>query len=280
MTPQRFKGKIKSWNAERAFGFIETTDKKQVFFHIDALQSPQIKPIVGETVQLLAVQNEKGWKATAVSSPERKAKAQPKHIDQFTQGKIIKWDDDRGFGFIQIPNMKEQIFFHVNDLSLNQGKFRPQEGEAVLVKAKYDGKRWTATVVTSGKRQLAERKINQREESLHSRASIAMVCSLLWLGIVAFRLPKLAAIYAGLSLVLYLMYQKDKNAANAGEWRVPEDNLHMFALVGGWCGGLIARYQFNHKTTKQEFVTTFWITVIANIGATIYFMPELTAWLK
>lgn len=303
--PQKFTGKIQTWQPERGFGFILADDgKTKIFFHIKSLHSPHIEPKVGEAVQVIAEPDTKGLKAKVVSSPKRRAQtnqqstnskvqttqkpsSQPKLRPNFqnqTLGKIVEWNDERGFGFIQTENFKEKIFFHVNDLPLNQGKFRPKQGETVLFTAKSDGKRWAATSVTSAQRQRIERvqqrRQAEREANLNSKAIMALLVAVIWLGLCAWRLPKLALIYGILSLILLAFYWKDKRAANEGEWRVPEANLHTWALLGGWCGGLLARYLFNHKTTKQEFVFVFWITVMANVGATIYFLPKLVELLK
>ena len=32
------------------------------------------------------------------------------------QGRIIKWDDEKGFGFIQSPEVTENIFVHASYL--------------------------------------------------------------------------------------------------------------------------------------------------------------------
>lgn len=44
------------------------------------------------------------------------------------QGKIIRWQDDKGFGFIQTQNQQE-IFFHIRDYRANT---RPTLNEKVL----------------------------------------------------------------------------------------------------------------------------------------------------
>ncbi|MHA7880627.1 MAG: DUF1294 domain-containing protein [Saccharospirillum sp.] len=38
------------------------------------------------------------------------------------------------------------------------------------------------------------------------------------------------------SVVAYTLYAKDKIAARAGSWRVPENSLHMAGLLFGWLG--------------------------------------------
>ena len=76
--------------------------------------------------------------------------------------------------------------------------------------------------------------------------------------------------YLILSFVTFLVYLKDKNAAQKGRWRTPESSLHLFALVGGWPGALIAQKTFRHKTSKTSFQVVFWITVILNVAALVW----------
>jgi len=48
----------------------------------------------------------------------------------------------------------------------------------------------------------------------------------------------------GLSLLSYLMYWLDKEAAQSGAQRTPESTLHLVDLLGGWPGALVAQQQF------------------------------------
>jgi uncharacterized membrane protein YsdA (DUF1294 family) len=71
--------------------------------------------------------------------------------------------------------------------------------------------------------------------------------------------------YILMSIITYLTYAKDKRAAIKGEWRVPENTLHLLELCGGWLGALIAQQQFRHKTQKQPFKTLFVICSGLNV---------------
>ena len=46
--------------------------------------------------------------------------------------------------------------------------------------------------------------------------------------------------------------------------RIRESTLHLFSLLGGWPGALIAQELFRHKAKKLEFQFFYWITVVAN----------------
>jgi uncharacterized membrane protein YsdA (DUF1294 family) len=76
--------------------------------------------------------------------------------------------------------------------------------------------------------------------------------------------PWLAPCTLGVSALCFLVYGWDKVAAGRAEDRVPEAMLHLFALAGGWPGGLIAQRVFRHKTVKASFQRMFWTTVVLN----------------
>jgi hypothetical protein len=46
--------------------------------------------------------------------------------------------------------------------------------------------------------------------------------------------------------------------------RVPEKQLQLSALLGGWLGGLWAMQTFKHKTIKQEFRIPYFACVGVN----------------
>jgi uncharacterized membrane protein YsdA (DUF1294 family) len=79
-------------------------------------------------------------------------------------------------------------------------------------------------------------------------------------------------IYLGMSVLSYLMYWRDKSAAQDGRSRsrTPENQLHLADLLGGWPGALIAQQQFHHKTVKQTFQFAFWLTVVLNLAGCVW----------
>nr|OED51099.1 hypothetical protein BEI47_10510 [Aliivibrio fischeri] len=80
-----------------------------------------------------------------------------------------------------------------------------------------------------------------------------------------FSMPILILItYLIFSLITYIAYGFDKRAAENGNWRISEQTLHIFSLVGGWPGALIAQQNFRHKTQKQPFKLILWLTIFLN----------------
>lgn len=75
-----------------------------------------------------------------------------------------------------------------------------------------------------------------------------------------------------LSAVSFVLYGWDKRQAKTNGWRVPEKNLHILSLLGGWPGAILGQKYFRHKTQKQSFRTTFWITVVLHVCGVGYLL--------
>ncbi len=84
--------------------------------------------------------------------------------------------------------------------------------------------------------------------------------------------------YAAIALAVlnaftFLLYGADKAAAKRGGRRVPENVLHLCALMGGWLGALLAQRLFQHKTGKRRFQFVFLITILVN-GAFLFWVSR------
>ena len=58
----------------------------------------------------------------------------------------------------------------------------------------------------------------------------------------------------------------DKRRAVKGKWRVKEETLLVWALVGGWAGGIWAMRRFRHKTSKRSFMAKYVLVVLLNVA--------------
>lgn len=76
--------------------------------------------------------------------------------------------------------------------------------------------------------------------------------------------PVIPGLYLLASVVTFMAYALDKSAARNDRWRTPESRLLLYGLVGGWPGGLAAQQLLRHKSRKQSFLVSFWITVGLN----------------
>ena len=81
-------------------------------------------------------------------------------------------------------------------------------------------------------------------------------------------------IYIGASLITFLIYAKDKAAAKKGNWRTPEQTLHVYSFLCGWPGALIAQQCLRHKSQKRSFRARFWLSVLLNLGMLIWLHTE------
>ena len=64
-----------------------------------------------------------------------------------------------------------------------------------------------------------------------------------------------------INLFTFFMMWLDKK----GKWRIPENTLLIFVLLGGGIGGIAGMYTFHHKTQKMKFVIGFPVILICEI---------------
>jgi uncharacterized membrane protein YsdA (DUF1294 family) len=91
-------------------------------------------------------------------------------------------------------------------------------------------------------------------------------CALMAWGVLvgSILIPTLAY-YVVASVVTVCIYAIDKSAARRNRRRIPENTLHLFAVVGGWPGALFAQQTLRHKSSKGGFQLVFWMTVVLSL---------------
>jgi len=183
------------------------------------------------------------------------------------KGILKKWNDERGFGFLETDETRVEVFVHVKSFAPRTG--RPQIGDTFFfdIEPGPAGKRRAANVE---RLKALRARMDVRPESPRRRASATLLAIPVF-GIVyavAVHLWKppawIALVYLIASVVTFLTYAVDKSAARRGRWRVEEATLHLLALAGGWPGALLAQQFLRHKSAKIEFLRVFWVTVVAN----------------
>lgn len=189
------------------------------------------------------------------------------------KGKISSWKDGKGFGFIT-PNVGDkQIFVHIN--AFNTRKKIPVVNQVVTFTLSTDkqGRPCAENVTRAG--ELLSKNTKKKNSILVFFVPILFI---IFVGISAFtnRIePLLLPFYIIVSLFTFILYAVDKSAAKNNLWRTQESTLHFFSLAGGWPGAVIAQQTLRHKSKKQSFRSVFWVTVILNVGAFIWFhTPE------
>lgn len=79
------------------------------------------------------------------------------------------------------------------------------------------------------------------------------------------KFPKLiVSLYMIASITSFMMYYADKQSAIKREYRIPENNLLLADVLGGWFGGSFAHKLLNHKSTKLEYRLLYYGTILIN----------------
>jgi len=184
------------------------------------------------------------------------------------EGIIKSWDDERGFGFIEPMQGGNEIFVHAKAFSSRSG--RPQINQLVSFEVELGPKGKKRAKSVEPKHAVRSQR-NRRGESPTQWGTVTLfvipaflvlyaVISIVW------RPPlMLAALYVGASVITFLAYARDKSAARRGSRRTPETTFHGLALACGWPGALLAQQFLRHKSSKVEFRTVFWGTVVMNV---------------
>jgi len=183
------------------------------------------------------------------------------------QGKITEWKDDKGFGFVTPNGGGPTVFVHVKSFSNRQR--RPIGNELVTYELTSDarGRPQGVNVAYVGDRAYSS-PTSVPGPGVGALAFAAVFLACVVGAVVAGRLPFVVLIaYLLASCVAYLSYVFDKAASLRGQWRTPESTLHLFSLVGGWPGAMLAQRTLRHKTKKQSFQVTYWATVLLNCAA-------------
>ncbi|WP_425221342.1 DUF1294 domain-containing protein [Pseudomonas sp.] len=204
-------------------------------------------------------------------------------------GKLVNWNDVKGFGFIQPDDGSERVFAHI---SVMRGDARPATGMVVRFVAVADeqGRRRAEHMRGEGlaldrpaiRRKPRERsappptqtrgsarRTGRHRHRVHNRGAklvvLALLCVLPLVGSLQLWLdqgqPWWLLAYGVISVISFVQYWLDKRSAETGRWRTPENTLQITALLGGWPGALVAQQLFRHKTRKVSFQVLFWLIV-------------------
>lgn len=203
------------------------------------------------------------------------------------QGTVIRWDEAKGFGFIQSPQSSAQLFFHIRDW---RAPGSPSLRTSVSFEEIHVGGKGsramdvrptdTAAAPRPGNKSVDDRnrRVTRPARGSASRPSMpnsgagpALALMIIWLGlllggVVLSRLKwPILPVAMLLNLATFYLYWQDKFAASKGRWRTAEDTLHLFGVLGGWPGAWLAHQILRHKSAKQAFRNVYWATAWVNV---------------
>lgn len=186
---------------------------------------------------------------------------------EFCKGILILWNDEKGFGFIRPDNGEKDLFVHISAIkNYQKGQSRrPMVGDEVhyppLSRAEADGQRRATKVVVTGINDglfglNAEPGPWWSELALKIVASSPVLLSFYLIWRSSNPIPLVSYIF--MSALTSLYYAADKRRALTHSWRIPENYLHIFELLGGWPGALLSQKAFRHKNRKGHYQRIFW----------------------
>ena len=190
-------------------------------------------------------------------------------------GKLIKWKDERGFGFIQPVDGSKEVFLHISEVK--EATRRPQENDTIYYHCitDSDGKVRACNAFILGARNKSAKLFNPRAYSFPI-VEVVLLSLLPLVGAVHFtwttRNPLPLILYTVMSLVTYALYADDKSRAQQKERRTSEQTLHLCEIAGGWLGAFIAQRILRHKSKKKSYQATFRAIVIFHQIAWLFWL--------
>lgn len=195
---------------------------------------------------------------------------------QQLEGRLVRWNDDRGFGFIRTEGSKKDVFIHVS--ALRGMPRRPVVGDAIRFVLRRDeqGRPGARDAVIPGLKAVAAERKNARAQGRSYRINGRPLGVFGWLMLssaflfsawvlIQDRNPVPLLVYTFMSLFTFVAYAVDKKSAIDGSRRTPENALHLLELLGGWPGALAAQYKARHKGSKETYQIVFWLIVFLHL---------------
>lgn len=201
------------------------------------------------------------------------------------QGRLVEWFDDKGYGFIQPQDStKDRVFLHIKDFS-RPGP-RPIVGCALEYRVQVDaqGRFRAFDVVYLKAAQVKKAKVPQKShssvQSISQQPSIRLLAIgyIIALGLLAILgwLPNATLLIITLiNALTYWLYVQDKQAALANARRIPENTLHLVAVLGGWPAAYLAQERLRHKTQKQPFRKIYFCTIAIHLVLLLWWISPL-----
>lgn len=179
-------------------------------------------------------------------------------------GRIMKWTDDRGFGFILPDEGGDTIFVHIS--GFQHGARRPAEGDVVFYQVDRSDRRTKAVNVRLKALPLPDTVV------VAYGVAVLLLTLLVLYGFGFVHLNAAMAGYLMMSVVTFGFYYVDKKRAEARRWRIHGLTLHVLEAIGGWPGALLAMAMLRHLTRKTDHLQVLCaIIAIHLVGWSVWF---------
>lgn len=198
-------------------------------------------------------------------------------MSQKLTGTITRWQDEKGFGFIQSEQSNKELFFHISDYRASfSNQQRPTLQENVIFELGTDkkGQPCAKNVQQASfvqKRQQQRQAVRQAKQTNEIAINFTLIFGVVFLlALAGLFLAKILPVwvmgwYVAITIATFAMYAHDKNSAQTNSWRVQESSLHKLSLLGGWVGAGVAHKTLRHKSQKPEFRQRYYLTVVGNL---------------
>jgi len=175
------------------------------------------------------------------------------------QGIVVHYNEEKGYGFIDSKEYEDNIFIHHSQIK-NASKL--SQGQSVEFQVKKTSKGLSAINLEAGAKQYSPYLIFGVVSLLTTFAIFALLYQ---------KVQPILAYFIAINITTFLLYGYDKFISSGEKLRVPENNLHILALLGGSPAGLSAQKFFRHKTIKGSFQLIYWLIVVAQIALLYWF---------
>ena len=170
------------------------------------------------------------------------------------QGTVVYYNKEKGYGFIDSKEHEEDIFIHHSEIE-NASKL--SQGQSVEFQVKKTSKGLSAINLEAGAKQYSPYLIF---------GVVSLFVTLVIFALLYERLQPILAYFIAINITTFTLYGYDKFISSGEKLRVPENNLHALALLGGSPAGLSAQKFFRHKTIKGSFQLVYWLIVLAQVA--------------
>lgn len=187
------------------------------------------------------------------------------------KGTITKFDDKKGYGFIQPDGQSENVFVHASDVT-TAGRLAVGQRVRFEITQSAKGPRAANVAVEGAAAATPSRRGSSPVSPYWLFGSLAVVDTVLVmvLAMLLFSLSWLWAYLIAINVTTLMLYAYDKAIAGTGMVRVPEKVLHAVELLGGTPAGIVGQHLLRHKRAKGSYQIIFWLIFFVQVGILLF----------